>query len=167
MDLLNYTKSNAALAGFPNGMHAVVPAAPERGLTPGVIFALRNRDESINVNQQNRLHPYYLMYVGNDGQPIVEHTDVKRLLDFVRLAGKGQEEPAAEACRLFNRRTDDGRKMQHYSGLLTRAIRHIIDRKEQKHIDSLFTGTRTAASRNTITGLDDFELIAFLVIQDV
>src|SRR5438445_7029926 len=63
MDLVNYVKTYGDLASLPNGMHAVVPAAPERGIVPGVIFALRNRNDGLNINQQNRLHPYYLVYV--------------------------------------------------------------------------------------------------------
>jgi hypothetical protein len=49
-------------------MHAVVPAQPELGLQPGVIFALKNINDSVNVNQQNRLHPFYLVYIDDDGQ---------------------------------------------------------------------------------------------------
>jgi superfamily II DNA or RNA helicase len=165
MDLLNYVKANGDLGGIPNGMHAVVPAAPERGLPPGVIFTLRNRNHGININQQNRLHPYYLIYIGQDGKIVTDHTEVKQLLDLVRAACKGQSEPVAEVCRVFNRVTEDGRKMQAHSDLLGKAIRSMIDLKEDKDIDSLFSGGQTTALVNTISGLDDFELIAFLIIQ--
>ena len=165
MDLLNYVKANGDLHAVPNGMHAVVPAAADRGLPPGAIFALRNRHQSVNINQQNRLHPYYLIYIGKDGGVIVNHTDVKRLLDLVRAACKGCPEPILEAYRPFNHDTDDGRDMHVYSGLLADAIRSIVDLKEEKDIDSLFTGPKTSALLDTIKGLDDFELIAFLVVQ--
>ena len=88
MDLLNYVKTQGDLSRMPNGMHAVLPAAPDRGLVPGVIFALRNRNESVNVSQLNRLHPYYLVYVGMDGETIQPRTEVKRLLDLVRSVAK-------------------------------------------------------------------------------
>jgi superfamily II DNA or RNA helicase len=165
MDLLNYVKANGDLHAVPNGMHAVVPSAPDRGLPPGAIFALRNRHQSVNINQQNRLHPYYLIYIGKDGGVIVNHTDVKRLLDLVRAACKGCSEPIPAAYRPFNHDTDDGRDMHVYSGLLADAIRSIVDLKEEKDIDSLFTGPKTSALLDTIKGLDDFELIAFLVVQ--
>ena len=153
------------MGGLPNGMHAVVLAVPERGLPPGVIFALRNRNQGVNINQQNRLHPYYLVYVGNDGGVVVNHADVKRLLDLVRAACKGCGEPVPEAFGAFNRATDDGRDMQAYSELLADAVRSIVDLKAEKDLDSLFTGTRTTALTDGIRGLDDFELIAFLVVQ--
>jgi SNF2 family DNA or RNA helicase len=166
MDLLNYVKANGDLDGLPTGMHGVVPADRERGLLPGVIFALRNRHKSIDVNQLNRLHPYYLVYVGNDGEIIVNHTEVKRLLDLVRSACKGCGEPVPEAYQPFNLKTHDGRDMQLYSDLLSRAIRSIADSKEEKDLDTLFTGPKTTALVNPVAGLDDFELIAFLIVQD-
>ncbi len=165
MDLLNYVKANGNLDGLPTGMHGVALADPERGLVPGVIFALRNRHKSVNLNQLNRLHPYYLVYVGNDGEIIVNHSEVKRLLDLVRSACKGCNEPLPEAYQPFNLKTHDGRDMQTYSGLLSRAIRSIVESKEEKDLDTLFTGPKTTALVNPIAGLDDFELIAFLVIQ--
>lgn len=165
MDLLNHVKANGDLDDLPNGMHAVVPAQPALGLQPGVIFALKNIHDSVNVNQQNRLHPYYLVYVGGDGEVIVDHTQVKRLLDLVRASCKGRAEPIADVCRLFNDRTQDGRKMEECSALLSAAIRSMIEVKEEKDLDSLFSGGRTTALIHTIAGLDDFELIAFLVIE--
>lgn len=165
MDLLNYVKANGELDNVPFGMHAIVPAQPGVGLLPGVIFALRNIHESVNVNQQNRLHPYYLVYIGNDGEVIADHTEVKRLLDLIRSSCKGKDEPIRALCQLFNDRTQDGRNMQPYSDLLSQAIRSMIEVKDEKDIDSLFGGGRTTALTTTIQGLDDFELIAFLVIE--
>ncbi|MCP4183542.1 MAG: ATP-dependent helicase, partial [Hyphomicrobiales bacterium] len=166
MDLLNYVKENGDLESLPNGLHAVVPEDSELGLPPGIIFALKNTHDSVNVNQQNRLHPYYLVYIGNDGEVIVDHTEVKRLLDLVRASCKGKPEPIKSVCRLFNDFTDDGRNMSHQSELLGAAIHSMIEVKEEKDIDSLFSGGRTSALVNTIAGLDDFELIAFLVVQE-
>ncbi len=166
MDLLNYVKENGDLESLPNGLHAVVPEDAAIGLPPGIIFALKNIHDSVNVNQQNRLHPYYLVYIGNDGEVVVDHTEVKRLLDLVRASSKGQSVPIKAACRLFNKFTDDGRNMSHQSELLSAAIRSMIEVKEEKDIDSLFSAGRTSALVDTIAGLDDFELIAFLVVQE-
>ncbi|HPF72487.1 MAG TPA: hypothetical protein PLX09_02680, partial [Xanthomonadaceae bacterium] len=90
---------------------------------------------------------------------------VKRLLDLIRSSCKGRIEPIYDVCRIFNERTEDGRKMGRYSDLLSSAIRSMIEVKEEKDIDSLFSGGRTTALTHTIKGLDDFELIAFLVIE--
>lgn len=170
MDLLNYVKAHGDLDKTPNGMHAVVPASPELGLRPGVIFTLRNRNRGVNppahLPQHNRLHPYYLVYISREGEVVHDHTEVKRLLDLARSCCKGQAQPIAEVCQRFNQETGDGRKMQAYSDLLNQAIRSMIEVKEEKDLDSLFTGGKTTALTHTISGLDDFELIAFLAIQE-
>lgn len=165
MDLLNYVKDHGDLENAPKGMHAVVSAQPELGLKPGAIFALKNRNDGVNINQQNRLHPYYLIYIAKDGEVIANHTEAKKLLDLVRTSCKGHIDPINAICRLFNEDTDDGRNMGAQSELLSKAIRSMIDVKEEKDLDSLFSGGKTTALMNTISGLDDFELIAFLVIQ--
>ncbi|MGK5092908.1 helicase-related protein [Deltaproteobacteria bacterium TL4] len=165
MDLVNYVKANGNMDSLPRGMHAVIGVAPEKGILPGVIFVLRNIDEGVNVNQQNRLHPYYLIYMGINGQIIINHTEVKKILDLLRAACKGRSEPICSLYEPFNRETHDGRKMETYSRLLEQSIRSMIDIKEDKDLDSLFSGGGTTALLNTIRGLNDFELIAFLVVQ--
>ena len=166
MDLLNYVKAHGELSNVPNGMHAVVPARPEMGLWPGAIFTLRNRNAGISLNQHNRLHPYYLVYINREGEVIHDHTEVKRLLDLVRTCCKGQDKPIVDVYQRFNQETADGRRMQPYSDLLGKSIRSMIEVKEEKDLDSLFSGGKTTALTDTISGLDDFELISFLVIQE-
>ncbi len=166
MDLVNYVRDHGHMQSLPNGMHAVVPADPARGLHPGVIFTLRNRNDGVNINRQNRLHPYYLVYIAQNGSVLVNHTEPKRLLDLARLACKERSEPVPEAYRPFNKATKDGRKMDAYSALLSQAIRSMIELKEEKDIDTLFSGGTTSALLHSIKGLEDFELISFLVICD-
>lgn len=167
MDLLNYVKENGELETLPSGMHAVVSANRQKGLMPGVIFTLRNINPEVNINQQNRLHPFYLIYIADNGELIHNHTEVKRLLDLARTACKGELKPMADACKLFNKITHDGRDMKHSSNLLDQAIRSMIEVKEDKDLDSLFSLGKTTALSNHIEGLDDFELISFIVIQDL
>lgn len=164
MDLLHYIKAQGDPGQEPRGLHAVVPARPETGLLPGVIFALRNLNEGVRIQRQNRLHPYYLLYVGEDGNVLAAHTEVKKLLDVLRAACKGQGEPLREVCRVFNERTDEGRDMALYSRLLNAAIQSLVESKEESDLDSLFSGGRTSALVDTISGLNDFELLAFLVV---
>jgi hypothetical protein len=166
MDLLQYIREHGELDQVPNGMHAVVPAQPELGLEPGVIFALRNRNDSVHESLHNRLQPYYLVYIGENGKVITNHSEVKKLLDLLRGSCKGEPEPLMEVCHQFNELTEEGRHMNRYSDLLSGAIRSMIDVKEEHDIDSLFTGGQTTALVDTIRGLDDFELIAFLVIME-
>lgn len=166
MDLLGYIKEHGDMSNIPNGMHAVVPAEQDKGLNPGVIFTLRNRNQNVNINQHNRLHPYYMVYISKDGEIIADHSEIKKLLDLVRTTCKGKNKPIDDICRLFNQKTDDGRNMGEYSNLLKETIGSIIDLNEDKDIDSLFSGERTTALIDTVAGLDDFELINFLVVQE-
>ena len=165
MDLVNHVKTNGSLESAPRGMHTVIGVDPEKGLCPGVIFVLRNTDDVVNVNQQNRLHPYYLIYIDINGEIVINHTEVKKILDLLRSACKGCLEPILSLYEPFNRETQDGRKMETYSRLLQQSIHSMIHLKEEKDIDSLFSGGGTTALLNTISGLDDFELIAFLVVR--
>ena len=165
MDLLNYVRANPSLNRQPTGLHAVLPADSERGLVPGVVFALRNRNDGVNVGQLNRLHPYYLVYVDLAGNPVIPHTEVKKLLDQLRASAKPAPEPIPAAYTPFNERTQDGREMTAYSELLNAAIRSIVQIKEEKDLDSLFSGQQTTALTGPGTAIDDFELLAFLVIE--
>lgn len=166
MDLLGYVKEFGDLTAAPKGLHAVVPSNPEIGLRPGVLFALRNINADPSINRGNRLHPHYLVYLDDDGKVIADHTEVKHLLDLIRSGCRPHDEPVTEVCQIFNQATNEGADMQRYSGLLTAAIRSMIDVTDEQDLDSLFSGGRTTALTQTIQGLDDFELIAFLAIVE-
>ena len=166
MDLMAYMDKYGEPKNVANGLHAVVPANPALGLQQGVIFALKNINSAVNIDQQNRLHPYYLIYISNQGEIIADHLEVKRLLDLVRSSCKSQAEPVSEVCDIFNRLTHDGKQMQDYSQLLSQAISSMIATKDESDIDSLFSSGETSALVNSIQGLDDFELLAFIVVQN-
>ena len=166
MDLLAYLKQYGDLAAAPKGMHAVIPADRVNGLVPGAIFALRSVDETVKINRHNRLHPHYLVYLDAAGQLVADHTEVKRLLDLVRISCHGQSDPIVDACEVFNADTREGADMTEYSALLTTAIRSLLDVSEQRDVDSLFTSGRTTALTQTFSAVEDFELVAFLVVAD-
>lgn len=163
LDLLDYIKNNGDLDKKPRGLHAVVPATDE--LPEGVIYVLKNRNNSVNVDNRNRIHPFYMVYIGMDGEIICDYLNPKQLLDDVRLLCRGRSEPIPEVYEPFNRETDDGRNMAEMSELLSEAINSIIDVKEESDIDSLFSVGGTSALLSAVSGLDDFELICFLVVR--
>lgn len=163
MDLIGYLKENPDLDKTPFGMHAIVPSN-DGEVPPGVIYVLRNINNGINVENQNRLHPFYMVYISNDGDVVSNHLEPKKTLDILRLICRGRMEPIAELCRKFNEATNDGRKMTKYSDLLQETIASIIDVNEESDIDSLFRAGGTTALRTNINGLDDFELICFVVV---
>ena len=164
MDLVSYIRDHGDLETTPKGLHAVVPAQPERGLHPGALFALRIVNADPALSRHNRLHPHYLVYVDEAGQVISDHTEAKRLLDLVRASCRGSSSPIADVCRVFNAATQDGSDMDLYSQLLGDAIASMISTNEERDIDSLFTPGGTTALRDAFAGLDDFELVAFLAV---
>ena len=166
MDLLDYIRSNGDIGAYPKGLHAVVRAEPEKGLNPGVIFTLRNRNPGLHQHLHNRLHPYYLIYIDLDGKVIMDHTQVKNLLDLARSACKGVSDPVLSVCNGFNRETCDGRKMETYSELLNQAIYSMIRLKEEKEVDALFADSHLSAKTKGFDGLEDFELVSFIIVRD-
>lgn len=163
LDLLEYVKNHGDLDKKPKGMHAVVPATDE--LPEGVVFILKNINNSVNIDNQNRIHPFYMVYIGIDGEVICDYLNPKKMLDDIRLLCRGKKEPIKELCQRFNEETDDGRDMSEMSELLSEAINSIIDCKEESDIDSLFSAGGTSALMSAVSGLDDFELICFLVVK--
>lgn len=164
LDLLDYMKSDPDITHAPLGLHAVVEAtddAPE-----GVFYVLKNISNGVNIDQQNRLHPFYMVYISNDEEVLCSHLSPKKLLDQIRHLCKGNAEPLKALCRQFNKETRDGRKMDTYSRLLEASIASIIQVKEQQEIEDFFTAAEPVPMGYAIKGLDDFELICFLVVKN-
>ncbi len=163
LDLLEYLKDHDSFEKKPKGLHAVVPATEEN--PEGVIFVLRNINNGVNIDNQNRIHPFYMVYIRSDGDIVCDYLNPKKLLDTIRLLCRGKSKPITALCDSFNRETDDGRNMKEVSQLLSDAINSIIDVKEESDIDSFLGGGQVSFLADEIKGLDDFELICFLVVR--
>lgn len=163
LDLLDYINHHPDIEKTPFGLSAVAPASEET--PPGVIYVLKNRSNSVNIDNQNRLHPFYMVYISNEGEVICDHLSPKNMLDKMRYLCKGRTEPIPELYRQFNKETRDGRSMDKFSELLGDAIASIIEVKDESDIDSFLSGGQVSFLNNEIKGLDDFELICFLVIR--
>lgn len=159
MDLLAYMKEHPDIDHTPFGIHAVVT-----GEQAGVIFILKNVNEDINIENQNRLHPFYMVYVGMDGEIITNHLQPKETLDIMRHIARGKSVPDMYLCRGFNNATNNGKNMGKISQLLEDAIMSIIDAKDESDIDSFFGSGQTTFLSGGFSGLDDFELICFMVV---
>ena len=163
LDLLEYINSNHDVEHTPFGLHAVVHATDQA--PAGTIFVLKNRTAGINIDHKNQLHPFYMVYIMDDGGVLVDHLHPKDLLDKMRLLCKPMTKPDVKLCSDFNKETRDGLRMGKYSELLGKAIESIVTKKEESDIDSFLDGFAGELFEERITGLDDFELICFLVIK--
>lgn len=163
LDILEYIKSNEDMEKVPLGLHAVVESSED---TPsGVIFILKNRNETINLDNRNRLHPFYMVYISDEEEILCDHLSPKEMLDKMRYICKGKVEPIPSCYKAFNNETKEGKNMSRISELLKESIASIIDVKEQDEIDSFLNGNQVSFLNNVINGLDDFELVCFLVIK--
>lgn len=163
MDLLEQMRKIPEPERIPAGLHAVAEAS--ESCPPGVIYVLKNRNESVNIDSQNQLHPFYMVYISEEGEVICDHLQPKKLLDLMRRMCRGKDQPNAELCRRFNAETKDGRDMSALSALLGESVSSIIDVKEESDIDSFLSGGEVSFTTGNLKGLDDFELICFLVIK--
>ena len=165
MDLLNYINENGSLESVPNGIHSVCEKNIEKGIHEGVVFVLKNISSDVNIDKTNQLHPFYLVYIQENGEVLSNHFNVKNTLDILRAISKGKDQPIKEVYERFNQETEDGNKMERYSELLGSGIESILNVKDESDVDSLFSTGGTTALVNKIKGLDDFELLAFVVIK--
>ncbi|MBR3725221.1 MAG: DEAD/DEAH box helicase family protein [Bacteroidales bacterium] len=163
LDLLEYMNSNHDVEHTPFGLHAVVSATEQT--PPGTIFVLKNRTAGINIDHKNQLHPFYMVYISDTGDVVIDHLHPKDMLDRMRLLCKPLHAPDVKLCSQFNKETRDGLRMDKYSDLLSKAINSIISVKESSDMDSFLDGVQGELFDKKISGLDDFELICFLVIR--
>ena len=160
MDLLGYFKDNPEVDRLPSGIHAVVA-----GEDPGVIFVLRNVNPGVNIQGRNHLHPFYLVYVKDDGEVLHGHLSPKDTLDAMCLLCRGKAMPDKTLCKAFNRETKNGRDMRRQAKLLRDAVGSIVETKAEGDVDSFFGDGTTSFLENDVKGLDDFELVCFLAVR--
>ena len=163
LDLLANLKEHPNMDLTPFGMCAVVGASEL--VEPGVMYVLKNKNNAVNIDRSNLLHPFYMVYLSHTGTVICDHLSPKKLLDKMRYACKDKTEPDKALCKQFNKETRDGKNMRHYSDLLQSAIESIITVKEESDINDFLNGVQGNLFADEIRGLDDFELICFLVIK--
>ncbi len=163
VDLSNFIKIYGELNNVPEGLHAVVQATDI--LTTGVVFVLKNINTSINIDKLNRLHPYYLVYIKDSGELLLNHIESKKILDAMRMLCKGKNEPLIDLCKSLSESTDEYHDMSNYSNLLKQSIGTILQNEEEKEVLSLFKSGGTTALKDKLKGIEDFNLISFLIIR--
>ena len=101
-------------------------------------------------------------------QPAVEE-EVFYMYNIVTFSGSLNKEDFSihldNGKKIKTLKDKDGKNMKQYSALLGEAINSIISVKDESDIDSLFSSGGTSALVNKISGLNDFELLCFLVVE--
>ena len=166
VELQRYAKEHPGLLeGSSQGLHAVtvIPDDLKSEVQPGVIFCLKQNDESRNPKDTNPTFPYYVVYVTDDGIVRSKHTNPKVALDIMRAVCAGRPEPLYDLCREFNVQTRDGASMSDYSDLLDAAVSEITGVQESKGMESLFSLGEVGNGAGL--GFDDYSLVSFVVMR--
>jgi hypothetical protein len=168
VELMEYLKNHKKeLEKAPSGIYSIIqiPKEFKNTLKPGIIFLLRQIGGEIESKDQNSLSPYYLVYVNEDKTINLNYTHSKKILDYYKKLCTGEKEVYEQLIDQFNQETHNGTDMSKYSNLLTIAIGNILGKKEETGIQSLFTKGGTVTVRQDRDGLEDFELITFLILK--
>lgn len=168
MDLAEYLKEHAdLLENMPPGVFAVThpdDLIEKEGLQPGVIFCLRSESAKVKADSTNALAPYYLVWVSESGEVLMNFTKAKKILDFFKKLSLGRSQPDGGAVARFNIATSDATDMSKYQALLAKAVAAITGKAEEKGVESLFQRGGTVLSKESFQGMDDFEVVSYLII---
>lgn len=165
-DLMYYMKENRAqLDKTPMGLYAVTDCNSDLDIGPGVIFVLKQIEGKTQTQEQNPMFPYYIAYISEDGNVKVSYVHTKKLLDSFKKLCSGKNEVLKDLTSEFNKETDDGRNMKKYSDLLEKTIQDLIGKKNEAGVASLFTRGGTTMDKSHFDGIEDFEIITFLIIR--
>ena len=168
IELMDFMKLHRReLEKAPTGMYAVVhiPEDMQDVVKPGVIFVLRQIQGTRQSKEQNPLFPYYVMYVSEETGVELSYLHAKRILDYYSRLCADSDEVQEDVVRVFNVETRDGFEMKRYSDLLEKAIFHLIGTKQEVGVASLFSKGGTTLQRTLCDGVEDFELVSFLVMK--
>ncbi|MEI6579882.1 MAG: C-terminal helicase domain-containing protein, partial [Eubacteriales bacterium] len=168
LDLMGYMKeSRKLLDEAPAGMYAVaeISESLRDSVKPGIIFTLRQINGKLQTKEQNPLKSYYMLYVTDEGDVNLSFMQVKKILDYYKKICSGQRTVLAELVAEFNKQTDDGRDMRHYSDLLSKTVENLVGKKQEIGVASLFSKGGTTLQASYYDGVEDFELITFLILK--
>ncbi len=169
IELMEYMKTKRKLLHeAPDGMYAIaeIDESVRDTVEPGVIFTLRQIKSKEEAKEQNPLFPYYMIYITDSGEVKLSFLHAKKILDYYKKLCSGKNEVLKDLVEEFNKETNEGRKMVRYSDLLESSIVNLLNKKEDIGVVSLFSKGGTAMQKSLFDGIDDFELITFLVIKD-
>ena len=166
IDLADYRRGNPdTLDSVPLGTHAVTVTADD-DIPPGVIFCLRAEGSAAGDRflPDYPLAPHYLVHVGEEGSVLLPFTQAKAILDRLKRLCVGKDMPDALACTRFDAATHQGKDMRAAQRSLAAAVNSIVGTGEERAIASLFSPGGTHAIAGEFAGMDDFEVLALLVL---
>jgi len=166
IDLAEFRKAHpGALEAQPLGTYAVTTTG-ETEIPPGIVFCLRAEGGGAARIPEGGypLAPHYLIHVGDDGAVLLPYPQAKQILDRLKRLCLGRDLPDAGACARFDKATKDGEDMRHAQKLLASAVASVVGKSEERAVASLFSPGGTHALAGEFAWIDDFEVMAYLVV---
>lgn len=166
IDLAEYLRTHrGVLEAMPLGTMSVTTTT-ETEIPPGIIFCLRaeGAETTRAFEPGYPLSPHYLVHVGDDVAVLLPFPQAKQILDRLKRLCVGRALPDAAACARFDKATKQGEDMRDAQRLLAAAVASVVGKTEERAVASLFTPGGTHALAGEFAGMDDFEVVAFLVI---
>lgn len=164
MDLVNYMKKHKeVLENTSTGMYAVAKSNIDEA-ERGVIFCLKQINQEIKPSEHNPLNPYFLVYIKDNGEVLLNFIQSKKILDLYKKVCSGENKVYSELIAQFNTETNEAKDMRKFTNFLEKTVENIVGKEEEKGLESLFSFGETSLN-NSIQNMDDFELISFLVIK--
>jgi len=166
LDLAQYLKTNPGVSEtLPPGSFAVTTTT-EVDIAAGIIFCLRAEGEASRRIPETGypLGTHYLVHVGEEGSVILPYTQAKQILDRLKRLCLGRDMADAGACARFDKATKQGEEMLAAQRLLAAAVASVAGKNQERAVASLFTPGGTHAMNGEFAGINDFEVMAYLVI---
>ena len=176
VDLANYLQRHRrALEEAPLGILAVAPpwwdkdGVRERPkeLRPGVIFCLEQR-RGPKGRTPNRLQPYFLVYVRDDGVVRYTFRNAKEILALFGAVSRGRDKEIRDLVDAFDSETAHGQQMGRYDGMVKAALQSIMRAFRRKMLTGLTQrrGAKIAKRAEQPRSGEDFRLVTWLVIRE-
>lgn len=169
MDLSAFIKEHLnELESAPTGLYAAATldhALRLEGLPSGVVFCLKNVGKPVSNDDGYALAPYYLTYVSDDGHVALTFTQSKKVLDILKKHGHSKRFVDTEAVSRMNAKTKKGHDMSHYRALLEAAVASVVGKSEEKGVESLFSRGGTNLTKDSFQGMEDFEVVSYMVVS--
>ena len=162
MDLLGYESSHIKeLQSTPKGIHTVVQTSSDE-IVPGTVFCIRSSAEQ---KGNSLLAPYYLVYIGEDGNTVLGYTQGKRCLDYLKKLCQGKTDVLVDMAEQLKNETKNYANMRKYSSQLQLAIESVIGKSHEVGAASFFGSDLISLDSEGVNSQSDFDIVAFVVVK--
>ena len=158
---MNLVRNSKSLTNQPSGIYAIAKA--DQYFEPGIIFLFK-LNPKIQVDNNNQINPYYLIYVNENNEIKFNYNQAFEILNVYKAIANNQDKTQASLIDQFNQETNFGQNMDKYQKALSKALEETISTNNKEDVENFLMG---AVSQNDHSiNENDYELISFLIIKE-